>query len=233
MLLGGCPAIEPIIPDPAPPTPTSGVWGLHIADVTADGFCGELGAEAIGRVIRMDVAAEDRGELALSIFGLDLYGGHADGQAWADAELSGYWGWGYDEPVVVYEDQDDQDLMGDDGGSGNAEEDRGEPEEGEVSTPSCGEGTSEEPREAHCDTPYMAPGLFVAFDADVINARTMDGFIQLTVSDGYDACTFEAEVNAAYLGEDVDFDLIGDPEPPSSTSTDPGYPLEASTKPSE
>ena len=42
------------------------------------------------------------GELALSIFGLEMFGGHADGEA-RHAEFSSYWGWGWgdDEP---YED---------------------------------------------------------------------------------------------------------------------------------
>ena len=253
-MLGGCPVVEPVIPEPESPTPVSGVWGLQIADVSADGFCGHIGAAAIGRVIRMDVVADRDGELALSFFGFDVYGGHADGQAWANAELSGYWGGAYDTPVVVYEGEEDGDLMEEEAhsegseGSGHSEGSEGsghsegsgstgDPEEGESPTVSCvsEESDPEEGREPHCDTPdpYMEPGLFLAFDAEIIDARTMDGFIELTVSDGYDACTFDAEVNAAYLSEDADFDLIGHPEDIAVRGPDTEAPVAEGPEPAE
>ena len=244
-LFTGCPAIEPDIPDPAPPTPVSGVWGLQVADVSSDGFCDDLGAVAIGRVILMDVAADPGGELALSFFGFDMYGGHADGRAWADAELSGFGFSGHYEPDIDYTGEEDGDLMEEEGDSGHSEgsegsegsESHGDPEEAGSPTVSCVSEESEpgEGREPHCDSPdpYMDPGLYVAFDADIINARTMDGVIELSVSNGYEACTFVADVNAAYLGEDVDFDLMDDGVPYVSTPTDHGQPKDVSTEPAE
>ena len=70
-LLAGCPAVEPV--EPEPPTPASGVWGLHIADVSSSGYCGAIGSAAIGHVLRMDVSADRDGEMELSIFGLDRF----------------------------------------------------------------------------------------------------------------------------------------------------------------
>ena len=53
----------------------------------------------------------------------------------------------------------------------------------------------------------MDPGVYVSFDSKIRDAESMHGFIVLTVSDGYSGCTFEADFEAGYLGEDTRSDL--------------------------
>ena len=241
-MLGGCPVIEPISPaeEPESPTPASGVWGLHLADVQADGYCSYIAEEAVGRVLRMDVETEANGALALSIFQVDLFGGHADGEAWADAEHSGYLGWGwaegdadphhYDPEVEVELEEETAELE-----SPVVSCDEGEESTGSDGSDAGDDHTDEgEDRSPHSDPPpceEVEPpaeqGVFISFDADIRDAETMDGLIVLTVSNGYDACTFAADVQARFFGEEwsgddeEDQDLIGYPEPGAATAPSP------------
>ena len=241
-LLAGCPAVEPITPEPESPTPASGVWGLHITDVEADGYCSYIAEEAVGRVIRMDVEAERGGELALSIFGLEMFGGHADGEAWADAEFSSYWGWGWgdDEPyedlpveanpteIEVEGEVESEELEEDSSGSAPMEQED-EETDGEGWAPDDEyDGEYEEDHEDYCELPEptMDPGVYVSFDSKIRSTESMHGFIVLTVSDGYSGCTFEADFEARHLGEDTrsdlgDDDLIVYTEPGASSAPSP------------
>jgi len=212
-LLTGCPPVEPV--EPEPPTPRSGVWGLHILDVSADGICAELAPAVEGRVVRLDVDAARSGALQLSLLGLDLYGGHGDWNAWADAELPLPWYYGFedgagiepdveitvdaddDEPVEEEEDHSEDDHGEDDVGG----EDSGDP-------PPCVEYDEDED-EGYCGVPDpepgLEPGIHVAFDAELPSAFAMHGLLSVTVSDGWGACSFDAIVDAAFISDEVDY----------------------------
>jgi hypothetical protein len=200
-LLAGCPAVEPEHPEPPAPMPQAGVWGLHLAEVSGDGLCAEVAPLLQGRVVRLDVAADEDGELELGLLGVDLFGGHHDGDLWADAHLPvPYWG-GWDEPVVVvdYEDVDWDEEGGDPDEAWEGEsEHEGEEDEWE-----------EEEEWGECGTPDPEPetdverGIFVSIDGVLRHDEAFDGHLSLIVSNGYRACGVSAVIDAAFLGEDV------------------------------
>ena len=232
-LLAGCPVVEPAAPESAAPTPASGVWGLLITDVQANGICAELAPAITGRVVRMDVEAHPSGELVLSMFDLDLYGGHADGQVWADADLSGFgWSWGYDVPVsshpaeLAVEVSEDLEEEAEearapseapvDGCSGHYEP--AAPEDHTEGGESDDDDRPSDFEDWDCDSsdpdPDTEVGIFVSIDAELSSAIAMDGILAVTVSNGYGSCTFEAEFDASHIsnedGEDID--LMANPE---------------------
>jgi len=191
--------------------PRSGVWGMHIVDVSANGLCADFAPDVAGRVLRLDVDANRSGELALGLLGIDLYGGHADGIAWADLELPLPW-WAYDVGVSpdIPMDEPERDESEEDRGEedGDGDEDWGEgevPDEDGDAPPPCME-LEEDPYESADPESAEDPGLHLAFDADVASAFSMHGTLALTVSTGYGSCTFEALVDAAYIGEEGDVD---------------------------
>lgn len=211
-LLAGCPAVEPAEPEPVSPTPRSGVWGLHIAEVSADGLCVELAPAVEGRVVRLDVDAGSRGDLEVRLLGLSMFGGHGDGQLWADVALPlPGWGYGWDDPVVILDGEE----VGDHDDPVEPRED--EPADGDAD---AGGGSAEPPPceiiededEEFCELPEPEPdpgseaGVFVAFDATLRHAEALDGWLGLTVSNGVRACSIEARVDAAYLGDDAGLD---------------------------
>lgn len=210
-LLAGCPAVEPVEPEPTSPSPRSGVWGLHIADIDATGLCAELAPAVEGRVVRLDVDADERGELVATLLGVDLFGGHNDGFVWADAELPlPMWGGGWDEPVVVFDDEPDHD--GDD--VDVREDDRDESVEGrgdEPAAPPCEVGVE---IEEECGTPEPMPepwpeldaGIYVSLSSELRHAEAMSGVLSVTVSNGWAACSFDASIDASYLGEEAELD---------------------------
>ena len=195
-LLVGCPAVEPIEPEPVQPAPRSGVWGLHIAELHADGMCADFAPAIEGRVVRLDIDAEDSGELVAGVLGLDMFGGHNDGFVWADAELPlPWWGYGWEDPVIC---EGDEDV--DEGIDGSPGED--------VEEPPCAIYVGDEDEE-YCELPEPEPeldaGIYVSLNAELRHSEAMQGDLIVTVSNGWAACSFEAIVDAAYLGEDADF----------------------------
>jgi hypothetical protein len=215
---------------------------MHITDVSADGICAELAPVITGRVVRMDVQADPEGELVLSMFGLDLYGGHADGQVWADADLSGF-GWGWDDGVSASSNPYEGEVEGEleeepretsapsaapiDGCSGHYEPEAPEDHtEGRVSEEDDGDYEAPDSDDDHpsdyedwdCGTDEpdrgMEAGIFVSIDAGLSSAIAMDGILAITVSNGYGSCSFEAEFDASHISDDdgEDYDLMADPE---------------------
>ena len=217
--LAGCPAVEVSPPDEEVVSivPESGVWGIHIENVSSDGYCGGLAAGAVGRVFRMDVDADEGGELAISILGAELFGGHSDGTVWADAEYSGYQGWG--EPVPMDEigvvevqdggedgDEHDSEDIAVEGHSGSSGGDGSAPPEDDRET----EHDEEWDEDWDCDPPEheQEAGVYISMDADLRDAESMDGFIVITVSNGWDACTFDADIRAAWLGDETEPEVV-------------------------
>lgn len=234
-LLIGCPAVEPELPEPAPLVPQSGVWGMHIASLDSDGVCARFTPDVEGRVIRLDIEADERGELYAEVLGLGLYGGHSEGFVWADAEL-GLPSFGWDEPVVLPEDQPEPvdettepveaEAMDDDCIE-PAEEESNEGAPG-TAPPRVADETEDsdyggetdcgEPRESEPE-PSIDAGIYVALNAQLGDPGSMRGALTVTVSNGVQSCSWEADIDAAYLGQDVSFDdeddivIIAEDEP--------------------
>jgi hypothetical protein len=229
-LLAGCPAVEPVEPAPDAPTPQSGVWGMHIAEVDGTGLCAELAPAIQGRVVRLDIDADDRGALVATVLGLDLYGGHSDGFVWGDAELElPRWGYGWDEPVVVYEDEPVEPDEPD-----HSDEDADDDVDGEGADPvepPCEIAVEEEGE--YCELPEPQPepepvldaGVYVSLSAELRHAEALDGALVVTISNGWNACDVEARIDAAFLGEDVDVDWGDDVEILPAVPGDPGEPV--------
>jgi len=202
---------------------------MHITGVSADGICADFAPAMTGRVVRMDVDAAPEGELVLTILGLDMYGGHADGQVWADADLSEFgWGWGYDDPVTSdpYEIEVEVER-GEDAGEASAPSEApaasyggcSEPQEQDYEGDEDGEFEEEdgefEEEECGTVTHHTDAGIFVSIDAGLSSAIAMDGILAITVSNGYGSCTFEAEFDASHISDEddeEDVDLMAHPE---------------------
>jgi hypothetical protein len=205
---------------------------MHIASLDSDGVCARFTPDVAGRVIRLDIEADERGELYAEVLGLGLYGGHQEGFVWADAELGLPYHYGWDEPVSVPVDQpepvdettdpveaevmdDDCIEPAEDGAPGTApprvaDETEDYEYEDEMD---CGEPRESEPE------PSIDAGIYVALNAQLGDPGSMRGALTVTVSNGVQACSWEADIDAAYLGQDVSFGdeddivIIAEPEP--------------------
>jgi hypothetical protein len=177
---------------------------MHVTAMSGTGMCADFVPPIEGRVVRLGIESTERGEFEASVLGLDLYGGHSDGFAWADAELSVSYGYGYghtdpdDLPVEPNPDHPEEDQEWGD------EEDSDESSEGRGSAPPSDRSMPYDPHTEDVDSPDA--GIYVSFSADVRTSESMDGALTITVSNGWAFCEVEALIEAAYLGEEVSFD---------------------------
>lgn len=192
--LGGCPAVEPVEPEPEHPTPRSGTWALHVASVDAYGDCAGLGRALEGRIVAMDVAAHDRGDLEVSLLGLGLHGGHGDGMVWASASVA----------LPDYGDDVGIPVEPGDGEDGGWEDDEDGEWEDEVSHEDTAED-GREPAPPPCEVepePWTGSGIEVSLDADLVHAERLEGALNVWAGNGWASCSLDLAVDAVFVAED-------------------------------
>ncbi len=231
--LSACPAVTPET-TPAV-TPRSGLWGLTVVDVGGDPMCASVAEMLEGRVVRMDLYANARGELELQVGGLSLFGAHEDGAVWADAAVRVPWGaWPSVAVAESGEWTEGEDLPADDDGWTDGDEGSSEPGAGWGGGRGLGrlgglgcvdvpDSEWDEGGDCGVSDPWMSEvGISVSLDGEIRHREAISGTLVVTLEAGGASCTVDADVAASFLSElpedDGDYDVPsepprGEPEP--------------------